>query len=1252
MLKLHELEISGFKSFVDDTRLRFAGGITAIVGPNGCGKSNLSDAITWVLGEQSVKSLRGAKMEDIIFSGSENRKPVGMAEVHLTFETDPSFAHAVDGKITIGRRVFRTGQSQYRINDKTARLKEIKDLLMDTGLGIRAYSVIEQGKIGMILSTKPAERRKLLEEAAGITRYKQRKRIAEVKLEEAMGNLLRLDDIISEVDRALRSLKRQAASARRYQEREKEYRELLRKVLLARFKLVRLKLQNLDGELDGLTRRDAELTAGLSRDEAALAEGREELDSLASAVAESHQKLTEIAATIEGRQEFLKGARQRHQEMEERLVRGQEDAESRATQRVELRDSLGNLDERTVRMIEERDAASRQVAQDEERITAAHEQVKQAETRLESLRRELMGSLARVNQIRSQLQHEQVEIEKRTLRRRFLEDERGRLDRQLQEAEGSLEAIQGAIVKAEERLGERTVERGRLSDLLDALLRREAEISDERRRLENQLAGHRQRREILIQLSEEHAARRRSLIAKLGQIGLTEPRFLAEAATPLEGWESAIDLFLGELADAVVLGDADDGLELAHALSQLNGSGVFLQPAALGRRAPRVQVDDPAVRAALAEALGVSDEIARALPPAFLVEEAVDARRLAALHPGVAFLSRDRLWALGGTLRVQGREAAPGVLARQSELDTLEQEIPQLEDKIRSAAEIFKKLVEERTQNARTVNRLDDEIAELRREIAVGQARRQDAAGRREKLAAQHRTVNEEQEELARELDAKSTRRAEFSGQLEAAEKAHGDLTESFDRCQHEVETAREEREALRTAGAGNRGKLELLEERLESQSQATTRVQRQMEEMAKQLAQWNEEKALLERRRDELAAGMESADLELQGALERRSHAQDEVLAKQERLDERRDAMRELDGRVQEARSLRDDLRSQIERQRVSQAGVHHDVEHLAVSFREEFHQLLPGAPRPEPEELEETEDDEPAEALEADGETVEAEDDADDGVPQAANDEAAEDDENEDGETATKRSAQPIVLTDVDDAEIEALEIDSHGLAKLEAQLSRLKEILERLGPVNVLAATEYEEQEDRGKFLKGQRRDVAESVQSLKETIREINEASSTRFLETFRQVNRAFGEVFQRLFRGGDAEMSLYDEEDLLETGIEIIARPPGKRPQNINLLSGGEKALTAVALLFALFQSKPSPFCILDEVDAPLDDVNVLRFVDLLKEMAKDTQFLVVSHNKLTMEAASTLYGVTMEERGISKLVSAELDEIQPLAQTA
>ncbi len=1248
-MKLHSLDISGFKSFPDPVDVKFAGGITAIVGPNGCGKSNLVDAITWVLGEQSAKFLRGSKMEDVIFNGSSKRKPLGLAEVSLTLAADSSVAEAADGKITISRRVFRTGGSQYRLNGKVVRLKQIKDMLMDTGLGIRAYSVIEQGRIGMILSGKPQERRKLLEEAAGITRYKARKRIAEIKLEEATANLLRLDDIISEVQRALRSLKRQANAARRYQTREREYHQLLKNVLLGRWALVREDLIGLEVRLEELTGRDAELTATLHRDEATLAEGRESLDQLAAELAERHEDQAQLAATIEGRQEFLKGARQRSDEFVERLHSGRTQADERRRQASDYKHSLGTLDERTTELIRERDEAARVVAEDDEKIAACQSRVEDAADGLETLGQTLGTATKEATELSSELQRAKVEIERRTYRRHFLGEEGERLEKRLEEARTTLEEVDARVGEISGQLEENTERHDVVSSELEDLLRRESETNDEARHLESHLAGLEQRRRILVELSEEHAERRRALVERLGEVGLEDPSFLAEQATPPEGWEDAVDRYLSDLADAVVLGPDADAIDLARRLAELGGSGIFLRPLS-EKPATEPTVDDPSLVQSLTEALGLTGELAAALPPAYLVQTSADAERLAAKHPGVAFISRDRLWAQGGALHVHGVDAAPGVLARESELEAIHTEIPDCSQRLEQAKATIKTLVAERTTRAVEANRLAQRIAELQREAAVAQARRQDAAARHEKLEGERRSVADEDGQLLLELGSLEGDSDDLEGSLAKAEMQVEQLREEVAEAQAAVEAAKEEREALRTAGAGRRGRLELLEERLESHNQEAARVQNQITYSEQQLAIWSREDDALQRRLGELEASMKEAEAQLQIALERQAETQDAVLAQQERLDARREDIRGLEDGIQSQRAGHEELRTEIEGLRVARAGVSQDAEHLSISYREEFKLALPGTLEKAPE-------------TQAGSEEPVAEDvglQADEAQPEALEDEAsletvveaseeASDSEAEASDDAEAPAGEPFVWVE-DDVEIPAP--DRAALAENEAELAKCKAILERLGPVNVLAAQEYDEQFERNEFLTTQRLDVTDSVRRLQTTIAEINETSAERFRETFVQVNAKFGETFSRLFRGGEAEMRLFDEDDILDTGIEIIARPPGKRAQNIMLLSGGEKALTAVALLFALFQTRASPFCILDEVDAPLDDVNVLRFVETLKELAEDTQFLIVTHNKLTMEVASTLYGVTMEERGVSKLVSVEIEHVQPEVEQA
>jgi chromosome segregation protein len=447
---------------------------------------------------------------------------------------------------------------------------------------------------------------------------------------------------------------------------------------------------------------------------------------------------------------------------------------------------------------------------------------------------------------------------------------------------------------------------------------------------------------------------------------------------------------------------------------------------------------------------------------------------------------------------------------------------------------------------------------------------------RRQRLTVEHETLATERDEIERELERVGARERSLGADLERATARHRDLEAAFDAAQGRLDEERRRREAVNAEGAGRRGRLELLAERLRATAEEAARLARRRDELAAQSRAWREESARLAGRRDELVAAIAAGEREVQVALEDGAAAGAQLVASQQDIEGRREAVRRLEEDVQDRRNARDAVRGHLGDLRIREATLRQEGEHIAAAYGEEFREPLSEA------------------------------------VAGAAADAP-----------------------------------DAAELPAIEADLARCKQSIEQLGPVNVLAADEYSEQEERHRFLTAQRADVVRSIDSLKATIREINATSSERFVATFRTVNEQFRTIFAELFRGGEAEMRLLDEDDVLESGIEIVARPPGKRLQNLMLLSGGEKALTAIALLFALFRAKPSPFCILDEVDAPLDDVNTLRFVDLLTKMARDTQFIVITHNKLTMEAAARLYGVTMQERGVSTLVAVTLAAVQP-----
>ena len=1175
MLKLHRLEISGFKSFVDPVRTDFSPGITAIVGPNGCGKSNLSEAVTWALGEQSAKFLRSGKMEDVIFSGSQRRRPLGMAEVSLTLLTDPGFEGSDDGHIEIRRRVFRTGESQYRLNGKVVTLKKIKDLLMDTGLGIRAYSVIGQGQVEAVLSGKPQERRKLLEEAAGITRYKARKRLAEIKLEDAVGNLLRLEDVIGELERSLRSLKRQANAARRFKDREVEYKELLAECLNTKWRLLDDELQKRRHDMTKATDAETELSAGLHQNEAALAAEREAADEISQQVAQRHSRLTALAAKIEGRQEFLKGGRRTLDDDAQRLERGTGLSTQYAAELDVQSTALGALGERYSALNSEHDEARSAVATDRERIEGARQRLGACEARVQTRRSELLDVGAKLTSLQSRLHQEQIETEKSTFRGEHTDAELARLSEQQAQAAKGLEGTEQATAEVETNLQAKSTEHEVVVAELEATLRLEAELGEKRQAGKEELTALEQRREILVQLEAEATQRRGDLGRAWSELGLGDARFLADELNVPSGWEDSIDLFLEPLRDAVMVPASEDPRQIATELAKSGTAAVLLYETEEGSPSPAIRpggTPEP-----LGSALGLPSELAAALPEAYLVDDIEQAMQLAEKNSHATFLAHGGFWVQGRVIRVQTEGSNPGTLARQRDLTRIGDRLPELSSELEELAARLDSLIGKRTRIAERRNAVEAELVDLRQSQAVLRTRREEARERVDELGRAHEGLEAQRSSISSELGRISEQRKALQAQLTDTQTRTAELETKFDEAQKELNEARELRELLSTAGAGRQGRLDLLEERLEVHSQEKARIEARCRELETQSADWESEKADLEKRGDELEGALATARQELQTALEDQEKDEGAAHLEQEELAAKREQLKSLSLEVDGLRERQEAAREGIQEQRVAEAALKQEVAHIEADYIEEFGNAIADIPV---------------------GADTEAED-----APRS--------------------------------------------LAELEGLLETCKATLDRLGPVNLLAAEDYDEQTQRHEFLTEQRTDVQGSVDRLRGTIREINQTSSERFRKTFAEVNKNFGEVFHNLFRGGEAEMRLLDEDDVLDSGIEIVARPPGKKLQNLMLLSGGEKALTAIALLFALFRTKPSPFCILDEVDAALDDANILRFVELLKASSKDIQFLIISHNKLTMECASTLYGVTMEEKGVSKIVGVELDDMHP-----
>jgi len=1171
VLRLKRVEIAGFKSFVDKVDLAFPGSVTAVVGPNGCGKSNISDAVAWALGEQSARVLRGEKMDDVIFNGSAKRRPLGMAEVILTLSASNGDSEKGDaeGELRVGRRVYRDGEGEYFLNDKQVRLRDIQDQLLGTGLGVRAYSVIEQGRIDQVLSTKPQDRRRLIEEAAGITKYKLKKRLAEGKLEETRGNLLRLSDIISEIERNVVSLKRQASRAARYKEQSELLKQRRASLTRARADALREALSSAERLRDERRDREAAAAAALGRAESELASAR-----LASSEAASERDaLREVLAGLEAaiaRDDALIESNQRASSdlAARRAALEREGRDFTAEQTRAARD-LADLEERLERAVAE--ARSRSLAREEadrkaseaaaacagferdleetraralsasgERIAtrnARHDVDLAAERVAASLSR-LTQAAAKIREDLAYREREAAEAETEAARLAAAADEAaGRVTR----AEEALAAIAASLVAAEtereaarESAGALEHRRAALAEILRA---RDTGVDEVRRAVEG--------------------------------AGLSTRGTLSDRLRPRAGWEDAVGLVLGGDTDALLAaGDVGRAVEALRSLAVARIVRADWRPetnAAAGRPEGASGWDD-----VLEGYAALSPAERAALSPAAFVESLARALELAERNPGVTFVTRGREVVRGPIVRVAGPAAeAAGVFALRREAEALARNLSEA----RSAAGSAERRVEEirvarqRTEaelpslrdaeaDARAAHtafaaRLEERLSErdrLRRESATladeeGVLRDEAAA-----LAGRRQALEEEEKRHAASEDAEHQRAVGLSASLAEARSLAMSASEELSHRRTEAEVAAERRRAMEAARDTLREARSTLERRLAEATEEEARITRRAAELVQEEADARQRRTSNLMSRDEGAAGHTAASERAGAASVRVDMAEGAARADRSSLDAAREARFEAE---------------------VSATRVGSDLEHLVAQAKGEF-------------------------------------------------------------------GVEPDALEPPADASPE-------GLVALEAEVGELAASLERLGPVNVLAFEEHKEMSERLAFLTTQRDDLLKSIAELQESIRKINATSSERFAEAFHAINANFKTMFERLFQGGTAEMKLLDETDILESGIEIDAHPPGKRNQSILLLSGGEKALTAIALLMAIFRYKPSPFCILDEVDAPLDEANIDRFTRLLRDMTEETQFIAITHNKRTMETADVMYGVTMEEPGCSKIVSVRFD---------
>ena len=1267
-MRLKSLELYGFKSFADRTKFDFEPGMTCIVGPNGCGKSNVTDALRWVMGEQSVKSMRGGEMNDVIFAGSQRRKHLGFAEVVIVFDNEDRRLPVETDEVSVGRRLYwsdGTGsEAEYFINKELCRLKDVKDLLMDTGVGTTSYCFIQQGQIDRLLESNAKERRLVFEEAAGISKYRTRKRRALGKLDRVERNLEQLNSIREEVEKNYRRASRQAQTARRYKKHMDQLREKQIVLALADFRALREEKAKLDVELARVREIEADAAARAASAEGRVTEAEAEDHGLDARAREADKLSSDAQAAAERLEAESRSAESHAQDLLAQIETGKGETAELSSQVDERRKELRCLEESKKEL-------EGSVADEERSLGAAEAAAKEAATRADDLAAALKTwqekAFATV-QAHSEAQNELARAE----------SELKNLGHRVERLEKELAQIDGAYKEAHETAEEANGRCGQLRDRIEAANASAAATREETCTLERQLTRldamiAKQRGDLetkkarlsllldLVRRADGVAAGAHEVVkaVKTGTEFGKAYGLVADLVKARPEFEAAIETAMGGLASDVVVDSSSTASKAIDFLSRERlGRASFLP---LDRMCRTALIPDELVKEKGVVGRGCDLlEYDKRFRPVFeyllgrvlVVEDRGVAVKMARLAgPGTRMVTLDGE-IVDGTGPMTGgisREARPGLLSRRTE-------IKQLRASLVGATKMLETLLgqRERIEKRRSAarERAEQLATEARRlEGLFGEAKAGLASLRREEkklnerrlvAAADYDVANRDRQTVAGKMEELRSR----SRELEAEQRAAQEKAESISA---EIEIAREERTARASELADRGTALATLREKLRGRVRAIEDLRRDVEQRERSLRARRDELDRNDERVKELRREAEEARHELASRseeFEKLATAAGEMRARREEIRSELDSMRAA---AKEARAEHDAARSDLSEFRVGENEItlrletaeDRAVTEFSVSLVDRLAKYEEGAARREMRLKQEAA---AAAGLEGGGdhpsELGPGMSGPEDGqAPAAPTEEAAEAAPAEAqaaGESGDESDSKP---------EVDYEQGIPEPTPELRAEIDDLKRKIGAMGRVNMFALEEAKEFGDRARFLKAQYEDLAKARRSLKDLIARINRKSRTLFQETFDAVRANFQEIFRKLFGGGKADVFLEEGVDILEAGIEIKAQPPGRKEQPLSLLSGGQKAMTTIALLFAIFRTKPSPFCILDEVDAPLDDSNVDRYNQMLLEYTDKTQFIVITHNKATMAYADLLYGVTMQEAGVSRKVSIRLEEV-------
>ncbi|WP_111641758.1 chromosome segregation protein SMC [Marinimicrobium alkaliphilum] len=1167
-MRLKCIKLAGFKSFVDPTTVNFPSNLCAVVGPNGCGKSNIIDAVRWVMGESSAKNLRGESMTDVIFNGSNGRKPVGQASIELVFDNSDGTVQGEYGsftEISVKRKVTRDSQNHYYLNGAKCRRRDITDIFLGTGLGPRSYAIIEQGMISRLIEAKPEDLRVYIEEAAGISKYKERRRDTENRIRRTKENLERLTDIRDELERQLSRLHRQAQAAEKYTEFKKEERQLKAQLQALKYRQLDLQAKAKQAGIRDLElRMESFVTDQVSKD-TEIEKYRAQYTELSDKFNEVQGRYYAIGADIARIEQTIQHSKERGRQLQTDLDQANRDLKEAEESLQADTQKIEGWEEELLEI--EPELALVRAAEDDsgDTLQTAEESMQRWQSEWDSFNQRAAEPRQKAEVQQSRIQHlEQVQqrllqrIEKLKEEKAGLggddnDEELNLLREQLSEQELAAEEQRGRVEEINDQLDQQRTGNNTASDELDSV----------RSRLQS-MRGRHASLEALQQAALNQKSEAVSDWLEARQLD-AQPR-LAETLTVAEGWDQALETVLGDTLQAVCV----DGVDaVAGLLGELTQGELVLfdtRVAAPGRTGSKAE--------RLSDKVSADVEVSGLLNGIYTAEDLAGALALRdQLEPGESVVTRDGLWLGPQWLRVaRDTDATSGVIARRQELEELTAEIEQVEaevaalsEKLTQGRESVKALEQERENLRRSADDQNRRYSELRSELSARQARIEQISMRRERTDTEIR-------EAAEQLDQEAERLAEARMILSEAIEAMGQDTDERERLLQQRDDARTALDQARQRARHDKDRAHELAMRHQS-------LKTQLDSMRVNIARLQEQSQRLVERREQLLESLgetrdpqEEHELELEANLAKR-------VAVEEELSEARRGVETIEQGLRAA----EQARSRAE-QEVQAVRAHLERERLAA---QEFEVKRAGL----------------AQQLEEDDFTIE------------------------------------VLLSELpEDAELQPLE---QALEQVAGRIARL-------GPINLAAIDEYKTESERKNYLDTQNDDLLEALETLENAIRKIDRETRTRFKETFDQVNKSLQELFPKVFGGGHAYLELTGE-DLLDTGIAIMARPPGKRNSTIHLLSGGEKALTAIALVFSIFRLNPAPFCMLDEVDAPLDDANVGRYARMVEEMSQHVQFIYITHNKIAMEMAHQLMGVTMHEPGVSRLVTVDVDEAAELA---